>query len=122
MNFRKLFSADIENILVGYIPLASKCHFWPTGKPGEPPKMKDEKELKPVSMRVRDAAESLLMLILEQVSHDTDLFSSCSLFFLQVIYYLEGVYQLSLCIYMYFMLSEKGLPGLCLSCLLSEVF
>ncbi|XP_047028981.1 ral GTPase-activating protein subunit beta isoform X2 [Helicoverpa zea] len=36
------------------------------GKPGEPPKMKDEKELKPVSMRVRDAAESLLMLILEQ--------------------------------------------------------
>ena len=38
-----------------------------TGKPGEPPKMKDEKELKPVSMRVRDAAESLLMLILEQV-------------------------------------------------------
>ncbi|KPI97082.1 Ral GTPase-activating protein subunit beta [Papilio xuthus] len=40
----------------------SKSH----GKPGEPPKMKDEKELKPVSMRVRDAAESLLMLILEQ--------------------------------------------------------
>ncbi|VVC92052.1 unnamed protein product [Leptidea sinapis] len=37
-----------------------------TGKPGEPVKMKDEKELKPVSMRVRDAAESLLMLILEQ--------------------------------------------------------
>ncbi|XP_069360436.1 ral GTPase-activating protein subunit beta isoform X5 [Maniola hyperantus] len=37
------------------------------GKPGEAPKMKDEKELKPVSMRVRDAAESLLMLILEQV-------------------------------------------------------
>lgn len=37
------------------------------GKPGEPPKMKDEKELKPVSMRVRDAAEALLMLILEQV-------------------------------------------------------
>ncbi|CAH0399484.1 unnamed protein product [Chilo suppressalis] len=37
------------------------------GKPGEPPKMKDEKELKPVSMRVRDAAESLLMLILDQV-------------------------------------------------------
>ncbi|XP_060804490.1 ral GTPase-activating protein subunit beta isoform X2 [Amyelois transitella] len=37
-----------------------------SGKPGEPPKMKDEKELKPVSMRVRDAAESLLMLILEQ--------------------------------------------------------
>ncbi|XP_041980537.1 ral GTPase-activating protein subunit beta isoform X2 [Aricia agestis] len=36
------------------------------GKPGEPPKMKDEKELKPVSMRVRDAAESLLMLILDQ--------------------------------------------------------
>ncbi|XP_048484764.1 ral GTPase-activating protein subunit beta [Plutella xylostella] len=36
------------------------------GKPGEPPKMKHEKELKPVSMRVRDAAESLLMLIVEQ--------------------------------------------------------
>lgn len=29
--------------------------------------MKDEKELKPVSMRVRDAAESLLAVILEQV-------------------------------------------------------
>lgn len=29
--------------------------------------MKDEKELKPVSMRVRDAAENLLALILEQV-------------------------------------------------------
>ncbi|XP_049872205.1 ral GTPase-activating protein subunit beta isoform X2 [Pectinophora gossypiella] len=41
------------------------------GKPGEPPKMKDEKELKPVSMRVRDAAESLLMLILEQVGNST---------------------------------------------------
>ncbi|XP_026741412.1 ral GTPase-activating protein subunit beta isoform X2 [Trichoplusia ni] len=45
------------------------------GKPGEPPKMKDEKELKPVSMRVRDAAESLLMLILEQVSKILKLFS-----------------------------------------------
>ncbi|KAL4717214.1 hypothetical protein ACJJTC_017101 [Scirpophaga incertulas] len=41
-----------------------------SGKPGEPPKMKDEKELKPVSMRVRDAAESLLMLILDQVGVD----------------------------------------------------
>lgn len=29
--------------------------------------MKDEKELKPVSMRVRDAAENLLTVILEQV-------------------------------------------------------
>jgi len=37
------------------------------GKPQEPVKMKDEKELKPVSMRVRDAAESLLTIILEQV-------------------------------------------------------
>ncbi|XP_077290167.1 ral GTPase-activating protein subunit beta isoform X2 [Arctopsyche grandis] len=37
------------------------------GKPGESLKMKDEKELKPVSMRVRDAAENLLALILEQV-------------------------------------------------------
>lgn len=41
------------------------------GKPGETPKMKDEKDLKPVSMRVRDAAESLLMLILEQVGGKT---------------------------------------------------
>lgn len=37
------------------------------GKPGEPIKMKDEKELKPASMRVRDAAEALLTIILEQV-------------------------------------------------------
>lgn len=37
------------------------------GKPQEPIKMKDQKELKPVSMRVRDAAESLLTIILEQV-------------------------------------------------------
>ncbi len=29
--------------------------------------MKDEKELKPVSMRVRDAAEALLTTILEQI-------------------------------------------------------
>ncbi|XP_022914595.2 ral GTPase-activating protein subunit beta isoform X2 [Onthophagus taurus] len=38
-------------------------------KPGDPVKMKEEKELKPVSMRVRDAAENLLMLILEQVGY-----------------------------------------------------
>lgn len=37
------------------------------GKPGEATKMKDQKELKPASMRVRDAAESLLTCILEQV-------------------------------------------------------
>ena len=37
------------------------------GKPGEPIKMKDEKELKPASMRVRDAADALLTTILEQV-------------------------------------------------------
>lgn len=37
------------------------------GKPGEPIKLKEEKELKPVSMRVRDAAEALLTIILEQV-------------------------------------------------------
>lgn len=37
------------------------------GKPGEPVKMKDEKELKPASMRVRDAAEALLTVVLEQV-------------------------------------------------------
>ncbi|XP_065199453.1 ral GTPase-activating protein subunit beta isoform X2 [Planococcus citri] len=36
-------------------------------KPSEPIRMKDEKELKPVSMRVRDAAEALLTVILEQV-------------------------------------------------------
>lgn len=37
------------------------------GKPGEPVKMKNEKDLKPVSMRVRDAGESLLAVVLEQV-------------------------------------------------------
>ncbi|XP_046418146.1 ral GTPase-activating protein subunit beta isoform X4 [Neodiprion fabricii] len=39
------------------------------GKPGEPIKMKDEKELKPASMRVRDAADALLTIILEQVGY-----------------------------------------------------
>ncbi|XP_046680687.1 ral GTPase-activating protein subunit beta isoform X3 [Homalodisca vitripennis] len=39
------------------------------GKPGEPIKMKDDKDLKPVSMRVRDAAESLLAIVLEQVGY-----------------------------------------------------
>ncbi|KAJ8946712.1 hypothetical protein NQ318_006970, partial [Aromia moschata] len=39
------------------------------GKPGEPIKMKEEKELKPASMRVRDAAENLLTCILEQVGY-----------------------------------------------------
>lgn len=39
------------------------------GKPGEAAKLKDEKELKPVSMRVRDAAEGLLAIILEQVGY-----------------------------------------------------
>ncbi|XP_033225547.1 ral GTPase-activating protein subunit beta isoform X3 [Belonocnema kinseyi] len=39
------------------------------GKPGEPIKMKDEKELKPASMRVRDAADGLLTVILEQVGY-----------------------------------------------------
>jgi hypothetical protein len=39
------------------------------GKLGEPIKFKDEKELKPVSMRVRDAAETLLTIILEQVGY-----------------------------------------------------
>ncbi|XP_016937035.3 ral GTPase-activating protein subunit beta isoform X12 [Drosophila suzukii] len=33
------------------------------------PKFKDEKELKPASMRVRDAAENLLTIILEQVGY-----------------------------------------------------
>lgn len=39
------------------------------GKPGEPIKLKDEKELKPASMRVREAAETLLTIILEQVGY-----------------------------------------------------
>lgn len=39
------------------------------GKPGEPIKLKDEKELKPVSMRVRESAETLLTMILEQVGY-----------------------------------------------------
>lgn len=39
------------------------------GKPGEGVKMKEEKELKPASMRVRDAAENLLTYILEQVGY-----------------------------------------------------
>jgi len=50
------------NILYIFIYLLYK-----QGKPQEPIKMKDEKELKPASMRVRDAAESLLTIILEQV-------------------------------------------------------
>lgn len=37
------------------------------GKPGEPHKLKEEKELKPASIRVREAAETLLTIILEQV-------------------------------------------------------
>jgi hypothetical protein len=39
------------------------------GKLGEPIKLKDEKEIKPVSMRVRDAAEILLTVLLEQVEY-----------------------------------------------------
>ncbi|XP_055544196.1 ral GTPase-activating protein subunit beta isoform X3 [Wyeomyia smithii] len=39
------------------------------GKPGEQVKHKDEKDLKPASMRVRDAAENLLTLILEQIDY-----------------------------------------------------
>ncbi|XP_037958819.1 ral GTPase-activating protein subunit beta [Teleopsis dalmanni] len=38
-------------------------------KTGDMPKFKDEKELKPASMRVRDAAENLLTIILEQVGY-----------------------------------------------------
>lgn len=37
------------------------------GKPAEPIKLKEDKELKPVSMRVREAAETMLTLVLEQV-------------------------------------------------------
>lgn len=39
------------------------------GKLNEPIKTKDEKDLKPVSMRVRDAAEILLTVILEQIEY-----------------------------------------------------
>lgn len=39
------------------------------GKPGEAVKYKDEKELKPASMRVRDAAENMLTMILEQIDY-----------------------------------------------------
>ncbi|KAL5279969.1 RALGAPB family protein [Megaselia abdita] len=39
------------------------------GKVGEPPKFKDQKELKPVSLRVKDAAENLLTIILEHVGN-----------------------------------------------------
>ncbi|XP_049281272.1 ral GTPase-activating protein subunit beta isoform X3 [Anopheles funestus] len=39
------------------------------GKPSEPVKYKDEKELKPASMRVRDAAENMLTMILEQIDY-----------------------------------------------------
>lgn len=39
------------------------------GKPGDPIKLKDEKELKPVSMRVRESAETLLTIVLEQVGY-----------------------------------------------------
>lgn len=39
------------------------------GKPGEPVRLKDEKELKPASMRVREAAETLFTIILEQVGY-----------------------------------------------------
>ncbi|XP_076069482.1 ral GTPase-activating protein subunit beta isoform X2 [Oratosquilla oratoria] len=38
-------------------------------KPGEAPKLKHEKELKPASMRVREAAEALLSCILSQVGN-----------------------------------------------------
>lgn len=39
------------------------------GKPGDPIKLKDEKELKPVSMRVRESAETLLTNVLEHVGY-----------------------------------------------------
>lgn len=39
------------------------------GKPSENIKMKEEKELKPASIRVRDAAENLLTCILEDVGY-----------------------------------------------------
>ncbi|XP_050531868.1 ral GTPase-activating protein subunit beta isoform X2 [Daktulosphaira vitifoliae] len=57
---------DCLNTVIEVVELGisgTKSH----GKPQESIKMKDEKELKPASMRVRDAAESLLAIILEQV-------------------------------------------------------
>ncbi|XP_060532463.1 ral GTPase-activating protein subunit beta isoform X4 [Cylas formicarius] len=42
------------------------------GKPGESAKMKEDKELKPVSMRVRDAAENLLTCVFERVASFPD--------------------------------------------------
>ena len=39
------------------------------GKVGEAPKMKHDKELKPVSLRVRDAAELLLTSLVEKVGN-----------------------------------------------------
>ncbi|XP_050058118.1 ral GTPase-activating protein subunit beta isoform X4 [Aphis gossypii] len=59
---------DCLNTIIEVVELGisgTKSH----GKPQEPIKMKDEKELKPASMRVRDAAESLLTIILEQVGY-----------------------------------------------------
>ena len=38
-------------------------------KYGEPPVMKHDKQLKPASMRVKEAAEALLYVLMEQVSH-----------------------------------------------------
>lgn len=52
------------------------------GKPGEPIKMKDEKELKPASMRVRDAADALLTILLEQVSIKYTTYVCCTCLFL----------------------------------------
>ncbi|XP_050435696.1 ral GTPase-activating protein subunit beta isoform X9 [Adelges cooleyi] len=59
---------DCLNTIIEVVELGisgTKSH----GKPQETIKMKDEKELKPASMRVRDAAESLLTIILEQIGY-----------------------------------------------------
>lgn len=61
-HFWRYFTGDFSNC-----PLNSEsleC-FYPQTKGGDPRKKKHEKELKPVSLRVRDAAESLLTNLLE---------------------------------------------------------
>ncbi|XP_017842322.2 LOW QUALITY PROTEIN: ral GTPase-activating protein subunit beta [Drosophila busckii] len=53
----------LEVVELGISGSKSQC------KNGNMPKYKDEKELKPASMRVRDAAENLLTILLEQVGY-----------------------------------------------------
>ncbi|XP_030384786.1 ral GTPase-activating protein subunit beta [Scaptodrosophila lebanonensis] len=53
----------LEVVELGISGTKSQC------KTEDKPRFKDEKELKPASMRVRDAAENLLTIILEQVGY-----------------------------------------------------